>query len=287
MDASPIRSRLLLIAAAVLFSTGGAAIKMTTLTEWQVASSRSGVAAAVLFAGLPEARRGWSWRLAPVAAVYAATVVLFVLATRLTTAANAIFLQSTAPLYILLLGPLVLGERVHRSDIVYVLAVIAGMAGFFLDAEPALATAPDPPRGNVIAAASGLAWALTVMGLRRIGRGRAGNAALATVVAGNVMAFLVALPMALSVPGARFGAANLAIILYLGAVQIGLAYVFLSRALRHVPAFEATLVLLVEPVMNPIWAWLVHGEQPGRSALAGGGIILLATLVNTWRSRTR
>jgi drug/metabolite transporter (DMT)-like permease len=280
MEASPVRNRLLLVAAALLFSTGGAAIKAATLTSWQVASFRSAVAALALLAGVPEARRGWSWRMMPVAAAYAATLVMFVLATRLTTAANAIFLQSTAPLYVLLLAPWLLREPVRRRDLFYVIVVAAGMALFFLGAEQARATAPDPPRGNLIAAASGLAWALTVTGLRWLGRSGEGNSATATVAAGNLIAFLVAFPLAVPVTAAA-GGANLLVILYLGVVQIGLAYVCVTRAIRHVPAFEATTILLLEPVMNPIWAWLVHGEKPGPWALAGGAIILSATLVNT------
>jgi DME family drug/metabolite transporter len=280
-NSSPARSRLLLVGAAVLFSTGGAAIKMATLTEWQVASFRSGVAAAALLVVVPAARRGWSWRMVPASCAYAATVILFVLATRLTTAANAIFLQSTAPFYILIFGPLILHERVGRSDAIYVAIVAVGIACLFMDVQPALATAPDPRKGNLIALASGLAWAMAVMGLRATGRDAAGNKAVATVTMGNLIAFLAALPMALPVDAA--GSANVATILYLGIVQIGVAYALLSRAIEHVPAFEATAVLLVEPVMNPIWAWLVHDERPGIWALGGGATILLATFANTWR----
>jgi drug/metabolite transporter, DME family len=280
-EASPVRNRLLLIGAAFLFSTGGAAIKAATLTGWQVASFRSGVAAAVLLAALPEARRGWSWRLAPVGAAYAATLVLFVLATRLTTSANAIFLQSTSPLYLLLLGPWLLREPVRRGDLLYVVAVAAGMALLFRGTEQPLGTAPDPHTGNLLGLASGLTWALTVAGLRWLGREGAGNAALAPVAAGNILAFFIALPMAL--PLARISKADVAVILYLGIIQIGLAYVLVTRAIRHVPAFEATTVLLLEPVMNPIWTWLVQAERPGAWALAGGAVILSATLINTWR----
>ena len=138
MRSSPLRNRLLLVAAAVLFSTGGAVIKAATLTPWQVASFRSGVAALVLLLVVPEARKGWSWRVAPVGAAYAATLILFVLATRLTTAANAIFLQSTAPLYLLLLGPWLLREPIRRSDVVYILAIAAGSAGLNLRSQTKL-----------------------------------------------------------------------------------------------------------------------------------------------------
>ena len=273
---TPVGTRLQVIAAALLFSTGGAAIKLTSLDGWQVASFRSAIAAVVLFATIPRARTGWSWRLLPTAAAYAATLVTFVLATKMTTAANAIFLQSTAPLYILVLGPLLLGERVSRSDLVYVFVVAAGIALLFLDVQPVLATASDPKRGNLIAAGSGMSWALTIIGLRWIGRSDA-DATVATVVAGNLLACGAALPLAL--PVMHLGRIDLAVLLYLGAVQIGLAYALLTRAIRHVPAFEATTLLLLEPVMNPIWTWLVHGEQPGIVALAGGAIVLGATFV--------
>ncbi|MGH7751350.1 MAG: EamA family transporter, partial [Gemmatimonadales bacterium] len=145
-------ARLRVLAAAALFSTGGAAIKAAHFTNWQVASFRSGVAALTLLALIPAARRGWSWRLVPVAALYASTLILFVTANKLTTAASTIFLQSTSPLYILLLGPWLLGERVRRADLVFMALVAGGLAICFLGAATPLATAPDPLRGNVFAA---------------------------------------------------------------------------------------------------------------------------------------
>lgn len=289
MEASAFRYRLYLVATALLFSTGGAAIKAATLTGWQVASFRSGVAAAILLVALPEARRGWSWRVAPVAAAYAATMVLFVLANRLTTAANAVFLQSTAPLYLLFLAPWLLREAVRARDLLCALAVGGGMVLLLIGSERSAATAPDPWHGNLIGLVSGLSWALTMTGLRWLGReaipGKPQNPALAPVALGNLLAFLAALPMALPVTGLR--APDIAIILYLGVVQIGLAYFLLTRAVRYVPAFEASVVLLLEPVMSPVWAWLVHHETPGPLALAGGAIILSAALANSWAQARR
>jgi drug/metabolite transporter (DMT)-like permease len=281
---TPAAARVRILAAAALFSTGGAAIKYCSLSGLQVASFRSGVAAIALWLFLPAARRGWSWRIAPTAAAYAATLVSFVLATRLTTAADAIFLQSTAPLYLLLLGPWLLHERIRRADLLFIVAVAAGMALFFMGTESAAATAPNPPRGNLIAAASGFTYALTLIGLRWLGTRQPGNAGVSAVVMGNIFACIATLPMAL--PVVAGGTANVAIILYLGVVQIGLAYVCLTRGIRHVQAIEATTLLLLEPAMNPVFTWLVHGERPGPWALAGGALILSATLVNTlWRSR--
>jgi drug/metabolite transporter (DMT)-like permease len=236
-----------------------------------------------LLAVLPQARRGWSWRIAPVAAAYAATLIAFVMANRLTTSANAIFLQSTAPLYLLLLGPLLLKEPIHRAGLFYMLAVAAGLALFFVGSQPVLATAPDPPRGNVVALFSGLAYALMLAGLRWLGRHPERDAGLAAVAMGNVLACLATLPMALPLRSMSF--ADGAVVLYLGVFQIGLAYVCVTRAMRHVTAFEANTVLLLEPALNPVWSWMVHGERPPAMALTGGAIILSATLIHMWHQR--
>ncbi|HXS95122.1 MAG TPA: DMT family transporter [Candidatus Limnocylindrales bacterium] len=275
---SPLRARLLLIAAAVLFSTGGAAIKAPALTGWQIAAFRSGIATVFLLAAIPETRRGWSLRMLPVAACYAATLVSFVLANRLTTAANTIFLQSTAPLYVLLLGPFVLHEPIRRRDLAFVAAVCAGIACFFAGSAPAAVTAPDPHRGNLIALLSGLFYALMLTGLRFLARGSAHQSATATVALGNLLACLAALPMAL--PTAAISTRDFSALLYLGIVQIGIAYLCLVRGMRHVRAVEASALLMVEPALNPIWTWLVHGETPAVWSIAGGLLILGASFYN-------
>ncbi len=273
--------RLQILAAAVLFSTGGAAIKAASLGGWPIAGLRSGVAAVTLLLILPAARRGWRWRLVPVAVAYASTLVLFVLANRLTTSANAIFLQSTAPLYLLLLGPLVLREPIRRSDLPFMAAVGLGLAAFFVGGEVPVATAPDPVRGNVLGVLSGVSWALTVTGLRWLGREPGGSdATLAAVAMGNAIAFVACLPVALPIENAS--GTDWLVILYLGVVQIGLAYVLLSSAFQSVGALEASLLLLLEPALNPVWAWLVHGERPSVWGAVGGAVILGATLLRIW-----
>jgi drug/metabolite transporter (DMT)-like permease len=280
----PLRSRLAILAAAILFSTGGAAIKATQLTGWQVASFRSGVAAVAVFLMLPAARRGFSAIAAGVGVVYAATLILFVLANKLTTAASTIFLQATAPIYIVALGPWILKEPATRRELIFMAALGGGLALFFIGNEAGSATAPDPLKGNVLAALSGLCWALAVTGLRLMGkRSGASSGALAAVVLGNLWAFLFCLPKALPVVSAR--PADIAIVVGLGALQIGLAYVFLNYGLLHVGALEASLLLLAEPVLNPLWAWLVHGERPSAWTLAGGAVIVTATIVKTLASR--
>ena len=274
-------ARLQLCATAVLFSIGGAGIKACALTSWQVAGFRSGFAALLILLVLPDSRRGWTWRTTLVGALYAATMILFVLANKLTTSANTIFLQSTAPLYVLLLGPWFLKERNRASDLLVMVMVAVGLALFFVGSEAPVRTAPSPFRGNILAVASGLLWALTIMGMRWLGREeREGGSAAPAVAAGNLIALLISLPFALPVVGAR--PLDWGIVFGLGTVQIGLAYVLLTRAIRLVPAFEAMILLLLEPALNPIWAWLVHGERPGSLPIVGGALILTATVLKTW-----
>jgi drug/metabolite transporter (DMT)-like permease len=279
-----VRYRFALLLSALLFSTGGAAIKAATVTGWQVACFRSAVAAVFLLAVVPGARRGWQWKMAPVVVAYAATLISFVLATRLTTAANAIFLQSTAPAYVLLMGPLLLKERIGRADVAYIGVVLAGMSVFFFGSQTAVATAPDPAKGNALGLVSGVFYACMLVGLRWLAKRGGGQSGAATVALGNVAACLAALPMALP---ADKGAVvtSLPVIGYLGVVQIGLAYLLLTWGLQHVPAVEASALMMVEPALNPVIAWVVHGERPGALAIAGGAVILCATAVNTLRLR--
>lgn len=273
-------ARLRLVMAAILFSTGGAAIKATTLTAWQVAGFRSGLAAIALFLFIPEARRGWSWRTLLVGVAYAATLLLFVVANKLTTSANTIFLQSTSPLYILILGPLLLREPIRARDVVFMAAVGLGLALFFVEREAPLATAPDPVLGNILAAVSGVTWAFTVIGLRWLGTQADQNATFPAMVSGNFTVLLVSLPLALPVMSST--PMDWVMIAFLGLFQIGFAYMLLARGIRHVSALEASVLLLVEPALNPLWSWIVHAESPSLWALAGAAIIFGATTLRTW-----
>jgi drug/metabolite transporter (DMT)-like permease len=280
---SPVSARLLVLSAALLFSTGGAAIKATAFSAWQVASFRSGIAAVALFLLLPAWRRGWSRRTLLVGACYAATLILYVAANKLTTAANSIFLQATAPLYVLLLAPRFLREPLRRGDPLLAALLVLAMILFFVQVDPAQATAPNPFRGNLLAAASGVTWALTLLGLRGLSRSSRPEAAGAAVIAGNALACCVCAPLAFPVSGAV--PLDWAVVIYLGLFQIGLAYVAMTRGMRGTPAFEASLLLLLEPVLNAVWAWLVHGEQPGTASLLGCSAILVASLATAFRAR--
>lgn len=287
------RARLQIVAASVLFATGGPAIKACAMGGWQVACFRAAIAAVTLALLVPGARAGLSWRAALVGLFHGTTMVLYVVANKLTTSANTIFLQESALFYILLLGPWLLHEKLARHDALVILLVVIGLLLFFTGSEDASATAPHPARGNVLAAISGVTWAFTVIGLRWLGsRASSGQAsdqasveggAIAAVLCGNTFAALVSLPMALPVEHA--GALDVTVLIYLGVLQIALAYVFVARGIRHVTALEASLLFLIEPVLNPLLAWLIHGETPHRNAIAGGVLILCATALKAWRDR--
>jgi drug/metabolite transporter (DMT)-like permease len=280
------RARAQLVAAAVCFSTAGAALKACRLDGWEVASFRAGIAGLTVLALVPAARSGLSRRAALVALPYTATAILFVLSNKMTTAASTIFLQATSPLYIALLGPLLLHERTRRRELVYMAVLAAGLALVFLGVPPPARTSPRPLLGNVLAVACGFTVAVMMIGLRALARAGGDEAAApGAVVLGNLLTFSVALPFALPVGGSR--PADWAILGFLGVVQIGAGYALMLRGLRHVGALEATLLMFVEPVLSPVWAWLLHGEHPGSWVMAGGAVILSATAVYMWLERGR
>ena len=287
--ASPRASdRLMVLAAALLFSTGGAVVKMTSLTGPQVACSRAAIATAALLIFLPNAWRGLSWRSVLVSCAYAATTVSFALANKLTTAANAVFLQSAAPLYILILSPLLLSEPIRRRQLLFMAALATGMSMIVGGGQPPSSTAPQPLLGNLLGILTGVCWALTVIGLRWLGREQKtetqSHAAAAAVVGGNLIASLATLPAAL--PLAATTAVDWAAVSFLGIFQIAVAYVFLVHGVKRVGALEASLLILLEPVLSPLWAWLVHGEQPSSLAMVGGAMIVVATAAYTaWGER--
>jgi drug/metabolite transporter (DMT)-like permease len=282
MKTAIARARLSVLTAALLFGTGGAAIKGTTLAPIQVACFRSGIAAIALVLLLPEARRGYRRDLLPAVLSYAATLVSFVVATKLTTSAAAIFLQSSAPLWVTLLAPVLLRERFDPRDVAYLSVAALGLLLVFLGSRDAVTTAPAPQIGNTIALGSGLFFALLLVTFRRIARaGASEDRSLAAAAFGNAVACLACLPWAL--PVAHLAARDASTLLYLGVVQVAGAYWFLSRGLRLLPALEVSVLLLLEPVVNPLLTWAVHGEAPSMRALAGGALLVGVLLARAMR----
>jgi len=273
-----LQSRLLLLSAAVLWSTAGAAMKLCQLSGIQIACGRSFVAGLFLLLVVPEARRRPTRAVWLTAVTYAATVGLFAVSNKLTTAANAIFLQSTAPLWVMLASARWLRERPTRAELASVPIYVLGLSLFFLDE-----LSPGQLTGNLVAVAAGIAFALCIVGFRSIataksaGSARAGSTATALVL-GNGLTALCALPLWFTGPEPR--PTDLWILAYLGVFQLGLAYLCFVRGVARTRALEASLLVLLEPVLNPVWTFLLAGERPGPWALAGGAIVLVATV---WR----
>lgn len=274
--------RLRVVVSAALFSTGGAAIKLCGFGPWQLATGRACIAAVAMFVLIPEARLGWTWRSPIVGVAYAGAGLFFILANKLTTAASAIFIQATHPLFILALAPMLLREHVTRRDLEFMALLAVGMALLLSSPGRHFVTAPNPSLGNVLAAGCAVTWALTLIGYRWVAGGGGGHGAVvAAAISGNVIVCLIALPLAL--PFVAGTPRDWLVLVYLGVFQLALAYVFLSRAVAQVRAIEVALIGLVEPVLSSTWAWLVHGETPGIRVVLGGLVILAATGWHAWR----
>lgn len=261
--------------AGALFASGGALLKCCDFPSLQRAGLRAGIAAVTLFALLPEARRWPDARVLRLVLPYFGSTVLFVIANSLTTAANAIFLQSTAPLWILVMSPWLLGERPSRRDLLVFTGVAAGMALCFLAPATAQRTAPDPRLGDLFALGAGISFALLLLGMRWLARdgGSSTGAALAWGNAFSLPFAFALMPLVGQQPIAGCPRDWL-VIAVLGVFQVGLAYVVLASGMRQVPAVRASLLLMIEPALNPVIAFAVHGETPAPLAVAGGVLIV-------------
>ncbi|HTO97555.1 MAG TPA: EamA family transporter [Myxococcales bacterium] len=266
------RAVLAVAGAAILWSTGGLFIKIAPMPALAVACGRSLIAGLFYLAVMRPDLRAARWT---TAAAYAACIVTFVSATKLTTAANAIFLQYTGPAYVLVLSPFLLDEPFRPLDAICVALSLLGMSLFFVGK-----VEPGQLLGNLLAIASGVFFALTIVLLRRDAKGGGGDALPSTTL-GNLIAAAATAPWALQAAPAMLSARGGAVLLYLGIVQLGLAYLLFVRGVRRVPAAEASLISMLEPVLNPVWVLIGFGERPGLWAVLGGAIVVAAVLVRT------
>ncbi len=280
---SPI---LLVLLAALLWSTGGLFIKWTTLSAFELSFGRSLLAALTVAIFTRREGFGINRLTALTSVLYAALLLLFVLATKLTTAANAIFLQYTAPIYVLLLEPFLFREKFRVGDLAVVAACMAGMSLFFVGQ----LSAADV-QGNIAALCSGLCFAFYILLLRHP-RSREVNRA-SSVIYGNLLLLLVTAIVIVIDPASlravlHAGARDLAAVAYLGVVQIGVAYTLFTLGMaRGVRSLDAGIVGYIEPVLNPVWVFLFLGERPSKWAITGGAIIITAVIFHTIRGAHR
>ena len=270
-DPAHTRSVGLLLVAALCWSLGGVLLKAVDWPPLAVAGGRGFVATVFLLLVCRRSLRfTWSPLQLGTAVAYAGCTVLFAAANKLTTAANAILLQYTAPVWVALFGAWLLGERATRADWLTIAAVFAGMGIFLYDGLRLHDLA-----GILVAIASGVCFAAMILLLRKQKNG----SPIESVILGNFLGFLIGLPAIWSAPPLNIEGA-LALLL-LGVVQLGVAYLLYVRAIRHVTALEAVLLPVIEPILNPVWVLLVHGEKPSPLALLGGAIVVGAV---TWRA---
>ena len=265
------RGLALLASAAMLWSSAGLFIKLLPLGGFQIAACRSLVAALTIAAALRLRGQALEIELDPVSLgcslSYALVLICFVLATKLTTAANAIFLQYAAPIYLLFLEPWVFHRPFPRRDLWAVAACMGGMALFF-----AGHLEKGHMLGNLLGALAGLATALFSLLLKWKRVQRPDRNPIGSVVLGNVFVVLICLPLALPHlhPTLRQGA----YLAYLGVFQVGISYMLFTAGLKYLSATAAMITCMLEAVFNPVWVFLGVGERPSGYALLGGLVIL-------------
>lgn len=278
----------LVLLAVLLWSTGGVFIKFTTLDAFSVNLGRS------LFAAITVAiftyRKGLrlDWFTLLTSFLYAGTLSCFVYANKNTTAANAIFLQYTAPVYILILAPFILREKFRATDLITVVVCLAGMSLFFLEtptAENRLAT--NIFLGNIAALVSGVFFGLYFIFLRHPRSLENKNPAL-SVFYGNIIIVLLMLPIISQNPPAAISSNDILAILFLGIFQIGIAYILFTKGIAEgVRSLDASIIGFIEPLLNPVWVFLFLGEKPSNWAIIGGAIIIVAVAAHTLKGRMK
>jgi drug/metabolite transporter (DMT)-like permease len=272
----------LLVGAALLWSLGGLLIKLAQWHPLGIASVRSGIAALTIALILRIQHRRWP-HLVPkstatwgAALGYAGTVILFVQATKLTAAANAIVLQYTAPLYVAIGGSMFLGERLRASEWVLLGLMLSGTALFFAEH-----LSSSGMVGNLAGIGSGIAMASMTLCLRCA----RDQSALEALVTGNIIAAISGVWLWTELPD--LDGRTVGVLAMLGVVQLGIPYVLFAHALRRARAIEAIMLTMLEPIVNPLWVMLAIGERPTGYALLGGALVVGSTIARAVLSYAR
>ena len=259
---------LYLALAAILWSSSGLFVKILDWQPISILAGRSFFASIVFLFYLRRIPTRFSmWQLLA-ALMFILTQFLFITSTKLTTAANAIFLQYTMPIYVVLLAYWFLGEKPTRTDWLSMLVIFIGLALFFGDELSA-----EGFYGNLLAILSGVTGAIMMISFRAQKNGNPAES--------NLIAFLFTATLGFPFIMKETWTVNSWLILaFLGIVQIGFAFIFFTKGIKHIPALEANLIGTLEPVLNPIWVFLFYGESMGGFALVGGLVVLAGVILS-------
>jgi drug/metabolite transporter (DMT)-like permease len=261
---------LAIVIAALLWSTGGLFIKLISLDAYQLSFYRS-IFSALTFMVLFRKRVFiFNFPIFLNGLFYAGILILFVIATKLTTAANAIFLQYTAPIYVLILEPILLKTKLRRINVISVIISFIGMSLFFVGE-----ISPSHFEGNLVALLSGICFAAFLIRIRKSDE----SYRVPAIFWGNI--FIPVLCFNSVFPEFQIDLKNMLMVMYLGIFQIGLAYAVFTYSIKRIEGIEAALIAMIEPVMNPIWVYIGYGERPSTFAIVGGLIILATISVRT------
>lgn len=262
-----------LLITVLLWSTSGVLVKL--LPSWHplaLNAVRSIIAAGVIWAYVRKPHFTWSFTQVGAAVAYVAANTCFIAATQLTTAANAIFLQYSAPLWVAIFGAWYLHERPKPVDWYAMGTIFVGMLLFFGDN-----LSLNGYVGNLLAILGGICFAWMILLMRK----QKDGSPVESVLLGNLLAFLIGLPFLMG-PWAdmpAFSVQDWAILIFLGIFQLGIPFILYARAIQALTAVEAVLIQTLEPILNPIWVFWGVGETPGRFALLGAAIVLAAVTI--------
>ena len=257
----------ILIIAALMWSLGGLFIKLVDLNPMAITGIRSLGAAVVLLIYIKKPKLYWNRYFFAGVLAYSMMVILYVISIRLTTAANAIFLEFTAPLYVVAFSYFLLNERINRFDIFAMVIIFLGMGLFFMDELSFYGF-----WGNILALLAGVCLALVTVLIRK-----EKESAFEIVFFGNALTTIICLPFIIQ----GFSSTTQVdwfIIFGLGIFQLGIPYLLYTTALKYVSALDAILVGMLEPVFNPIWVYIFVGEAMGEWAFIGAALVIIGTL---------
>ncbi|HSO11464.1 MAG TPA: EamA family transporter [Anaerolineales bacterium] len=259
---------LFLILAAILWSTAGVFVKALDWQPMSILAGRGIFTSIVFLLYMRRLPTKWTRWMLLAAGMSILTQFLFVTSTKLTTAANSIFLQYTAPIYVVLLAYWLLREKPSRTDWISMVIIFLGLILFFGDK-----LSPTGFYGNILAVLSGVTSAIMMVSFRAQKDGWPEDSILIASVIMAVTGFPSILKESWTIT-------NWSIIAYLGIFQIGLAFILFTKSIKHIPALEANLIGTLEPVFNPVWVYLFLGESMGKFALLGGLVVLIGVIVS-------